>query len=83
MWCMRYNPSQASSLLLDPSISADSAKFHSDFGGFCIQDSEGLLILTQSVFLNTLYPLSFDMEGHKTSIGIRNLAASPQSSQIL
>ena len=34
LWCMRYNPSQASRLLLDPLISDDSAKFQTDFGGF-------------------------------------------------
>jgi len=36
---MRYNPSQASRLLLDPLISEDSAKFHADFGGFVHSDS--------------------------------------------
>ncbi|AST69704.1 hypothetical protein BFG07_14085 [Kosakonia cowanii] len=34
MWCMRYNPSQALRLLLDPLISAASAKLLNRFRGF-------------------------------------------------
>ena len=34
LYCMRYNPSQASRLLLDPLISDSTAKLNTDIGGF-------------------------------------------------
>lgn len=82
MWCMRYNPSQAMSLLLDPLISDDSAKFQTDFGGFVhlgFGKSPDLLL---SVFLDTPNPCS-SIPGVRISPGsICHPDASPQSAQI-
>lgn len=56
MWCMRYNPSQAKSLLLDPSISADSAKFLTDVGGFLHSGVGKKRHLVMNVLLDMSYP---------------------------
>jgi hypothetical protein len=82
LWCMRYNPSQASRLLLDPLISDDSAKFQTDFGGF-VHSGSG----------ETPSPAPERFNGHVLSLFVYgsphffrktifcHLAASPQSSQ--
>lgn len=59
MWCMRYNPSQATRLLLDPLISDDSAKFQTDFGGLCIQAPENAGGLLLNVLMGTSCPCLF------------------------
>lgn len=52
IWCMRYNPSQALSLLLDPLISEDSAKFQTDIGGF-VHSGSGKLVTCSRAFYRT------------------------------
>jgi len=56
---MRYNPSQATRLLLDPLISDSSAKLMTDFGGFVHSGSGKLRYLLLNVLLDTSYPCSF------------------------
>jgi len=55
---MRYNPSQALRLLLDPLISEPSAKLRQNSGGFCIQSPMKRGLHTLDVFADTSYPVS-------------------------
>lgn len=55
---MRYNPSQAHRLLLDPLISAATAKLRQNSGGFCIQSPVKRGLHTLDVFTDTSHPVS-------------------------
>lgn len=53
LWCMRYNPSQATRLLLDPLIPVSSAKMMTVIGGFVHSGSGKSRHLLLNVLLDT------------------------------
>ncbi|WP_155763649.1 hypothetical protein [Pantoea agglomerans] len=55
---MRYNPSQALRLLLDPLISAVFRQVETDFRGFCIQSTVNRRLHTLDVLMDTSYPVN-------------------------
>lgn len=59
MWCMRYNPSQATRLLLDPLIPVSSAKLMTDVGGFVHSGPGKFRNLFLNVLLDTSCPCLF------------------------
>lgn len=59
LWCMRYNPSQATRLLLDPLMSDSSAKMIADIGGFVHSGSGKSRYLLLNVLLDTSCPCLF------------------------
>jgi hypothetical protein len=78
---MRYNPSQATRLLLDPLISVSSAKMMTDVGGLCIQAPE-IPLPAPERFTGHVLSLSVSGSPHffrKTIFC--HPPASPQSSQ--
>ena len=80
LWCMRYNPSQATRLLLDPLISDDSAKFLTDFGGF-VHSGSGNSPSPAPERLSGHAPVHVPASGspHFFRITFCHLPASPQS----
>ena len=59
LWCMRYNPSQATRLLLDPLNLNRPPKWIQISGGLCIQAPGKSRHLLLNVLLDTSHPFFF------------------------